>query len=124
MAVFSTHVLNAVDGRDAAGVGVAVYGLGGVGGDGERRLLVRGRSDGEGRMREEVAVGDFEGGEVCELVVGVGEYFAEAGVGVSSTLREAVVRFVIAETELQATYHIPLIISPYGYSVWCSQAQG
>lgn len=124
MAVFSTHVLNAVDGRDAAGVAVAVYGLGGVGGDGERRLLVRGRSDGEGRMREEVAVGDFEGGEVCELVVGVGEYFVEAGVEVSPTLREAVVRFVIAETELQATYHIPLIISPYGYSVWCSQAQG
>jgi 5-hydroxyisourate hydrolase len=55
---------------------------------------------------------------IYELVFYAAEYFRNAGIELPDPafLDEVVIRFGIAEP--QSHYHVPLLISPYGYSTY------
>ena len=117
MATLSTHVLDALQGAHAAGLQVTLLH---VHESGRRDVLLREVTDNGGRLRADVTVAEEDTGMTCELVLQLSTYFARAGnmkLGDMKTLQEAVVRFVM--TDPQGAYHIPLIIAPHSYTVWC-----
>jgi 5-hydroxyisourate hydrolase len=110
MARLSTHVLDTANGRPAAGMRVRLYVC-------EPRMLAKTvwtNADG----RTEVA-GDALTPGVYELVFSVADYFAQYGNAAGDAppfLGEVVVRFGVADGV--GNYHVPLLVSPYGYSTY------
>jgi 5-hydroxyisourate hydrolase len=102
MARVSTHVLDTAHGRPAAGMCVRLY-------DGQRQLIheITTNPDGRGGEPIEVPIG------VYELVFGVGAYFGAQG---TPFLGDVIVRFGIEDPA--AKYHVPLLVSPYGYTTY------
>jgi 5-hydroxyisourate hydrolase len=72
----------------------------------------------QGRTDAPLVMGDRLERGTYELTFHIGEYFRAAGIAVSDPpfLDHIVVRVGIADTN--ATYHIPLLISPYGYTTY------
>jgi 5-hydroxyisourate hydrolase len=102
----STHVLDTTRGRPAAGVAVRLDRY-----DGETwRHLTEAATDGDGRLHDLPA---WEAG-TYRLRFGTGPYFA--GQGVETFFPEVGVIFVI--TEPGEPHHVPLLLSPYGYSTY------
>lgn len=114
MARFSTHVLDTSRGKPAAGVVVALTFLDG----GERRLLATSVTNADGRTDAPLFAGDRLEVGVYELTFRVGDYFSRSSVAVSSPpfLSDIVVRVGVAEPT--GHYHVPLLLAPYGYSVY------
>jgi 5-hydroxyisourate hydrolase len=99
--VISTHVLDTMNGRPAAGIKVQLYR------DGE--LLADTVTDSDGRVKPLLA--DAQAG-VHEIVFSVAAYFGSTGV---PFLSDVVVRFGV---EAGRDYHVPLLVSPYGYTIY------
>ena len=110
MSAITTHVLDTALGRPAAGVHV----------DLERReqaswqTLGRGATDADGRLRtlipENAALAPGE----YRLVFDTEEYFTR--LHPSSFYRRITVEFTVAAGD--AHYHVPLLLSPFGYSTY------
>ncbi len=100
----STHVLDAVTGRPAAGVAVALERRTGPGWDG----VAERRTDADGR------VGELAG----ELAPGVYRlrFDVEAYHGPSAFYPEVTITFRIADEA--AHHHVPLLLSPFAYSTY------
>jgi 5-hydroxyisourate hydrolase len=96
MARLSTHVLDTAAGWPAPGIEVHLY-------DADRAHLKTVTTDNDGRalVHENLPAG------VYELVFCV---------SASDFLDQIVVRFTIAEG--QPKYHVPLLVSPYGYTTY------
>ncbi|WP_432485277.1 hydroxyisourate hydrolase [Kineococcus esterisolvens] len=102
MTSLSTHVLDAVTGTPATGVGLILTGPGG-------EVLASGTTDDDGRAR---LTGDLAPG-VHRLTFATGEWSATAG---RETFHpEVVVAFTVA---VQAHLHVPLLLSPFAYSTY------
>jgi 5-hydroxyisourate hydrolase len=109
----TTHVLDNASGRPAAGLKIALYRLAG----GERTLLKTAITNSDGRCDGPLLAGDeFQTGEY-ELEFKAGDYLRGAGVHLPSPafLDVVPIRFGLAE---HSHYHVPLLISPYGYSTY------
>ena len=119
MATLTTHVLDSVNGAHAAGVGVALYR---IESSGAKTTLFNAATDANGRLRQTLPPDAVAAGMTCELVFQVADYFAAqpAALGGTSILCEAVFRFSMPDPS--GAYHIPLMLSPSGYSVWYSQS--
>jgi len=109
MAGLSTHVLDTANGRPAAGMRVQLYACE------PRRLLETVTTNADGRTDEPLLAGAALTAGVYELVFGVADYFGLPG-GAVPFLGEVVVRFGVADAA--ANYHVPLLVSPYGYSTY------
>ena len=109
MARLSTHVLDTANGRPAAGMRVQLYVCE------PRRLVKTVTTNADGRTDEPLLAGDALAAGVYELVFGVADYFGLPG-GAVPFLGEVVVRFGVADAA--ANYHVPLLVSPYGYSTY------
>lgn len=112
MGALTTHVLDTTAGKPAAGVLVDLYRLGD---DAER--ISSALTDDDGRCPGPLLEGeDFASGEY-ELVFHAGDYFRTQGVDLSDPafLDHVVIRFGISE---DSHYHVPLLISPFGYSTY------
>jgi 5-hydroxyisourate hydrolase len=96
MARLSTHILDTAKGRPAAGVEVRLC-------DSSRQTLKTVTTDSDGRALVDE-----------NLVEGV--YELVFAVRASEFLEDVVVRFRIAEGD--ARYHVPLLISPFGYTTY------
>jgi 5-hydroxyisourate hydrolase len=94
----STHVLDTVTGRPAAGVAISLRR-----GD---ELIASAETDADGRA----TFGDVGTG-VFELEFAVGDYFGDA-----PFLDRVPLRFTIADAG--AHYHVPLLVSPWAYSTY------
>lgn len=109
----TTHVLDTASGKPAAGLAIGLYRL-----DGESRsLLKRVTTNADGRCDEALlAGGDFEVGQY-ELVFEAGDYLRSRGVAMPNPLFLDLIpiRFGLAEA---VHYHVPLLLSPYGYSTY------
>lgn len=72
----------------------------------------------DGRTDEPLLASERIETGVYELVFHAGDYFRAAGFDTSDPpfLDEIVVRFGIADPS--ATYHVPLLLSPYAYSTY------
>lgn len=110
----STHVLDTATGRPAAGVGVSLWRLNG----GARTLLVQAVTNADGRCDAPLLKGDDFRPGLYELVFAAGAYLRAGGAALSEPLflDEIPIRFGLADP--QAHYHVPLLLSPYGYSTY------
>jgi 5-hydroxyisourate hydrolase len=105
MARLSTHVLDTANGRPAAGMCIRLLTDG--------RLLKEATTNADGRTNEPLLSGDRIEPGVYELVFSVGDYF---GTAEGAFLADVVVRFGIADEF--GNYHVPLLVSPYGYTTY------
>ena len=109
----TTHVLDTARGCPAAGLRIVLYRI-----EGERRVPLGaavtnddGRTDGPILGQAEFAPGTYE------LEFHAGAYIAASGVeaGEPPFLDVIPIRFGLSEA---AHYHVPLLLSPYGYSTY------
>lgn len=106
----TTHVLDTAQGVPAGGLEIHLFRLD----DDTRYALKSTRTNNDGRCDAPLLEGDdFQSG-TYELVFHVGEYFRRKKA--PSFLDLVPVRFSILDTE--SHYHIPLLVSPFGYSTY------
>lgn len=105
-ATLSTHVLDTARGVPAAGVVVTLVRVVGV----RRDRIGSAMTNADGRTSEPLG-SHLEPG-VYELVFDVTSYFADA----ASFYDEISVRVVLDGS--RERYHVPLLLSPYGYSTY------
>lgn len=117
MATISSHVLNAVDGSHAAGVRVECFRLGD---DGPAEPVFSVTSAEDGRIAATADVDGADEGRVYELVFHVGEYFDRDGPAEEARIMPTIV-LRLRMPDPDARYHVPVIASPHGYSVWWSR---
>jgi 5-hydroxyisourate hydrolase len=111
MSAITTHVLDTAAGRPAAGVPVTLEARDDAG---VWREVGRGRTDADGRLRD-LLPADFALREgAYRLTFDTGTYFAARGV--EGFYTEVLVSFVVRDAG--AHYHVPLLLSPYGYSTY------
>ena len=111
MSAITTHVLDTAAGRPAAGVPVT---LESQTDDGGWRVVGRGATDGDGRLRD-ILPPDYvllEGS--YRLTFDAAGYFAAQGT--KGFYTEVSVAFVVRDAG--AHYHVPLLLSPYGYTTY------
>ena len=114
MARLTTHVLDTSRGTAARGVTIELH----VVADGVRRLVGTAVTDADGRTAAPLLSGDRIDPGIYELTFRVAEYFRREGVALPDPpfLGDVVVRVGLADAG--AHYHVPLLLSPYGYSTY------
>ena len=110
----TTHVLDTMAGRPAAGVAVALRRLAGD----AATPLTEALTDADGRLPAPLIEGEALAEGHYELLFRVGDYFRRQGIDLPEPpfLDVVSIRFGIADRT--AHYHVPLLISPYGYSTY------
>ncbi|HEV2818687.1 MAG TPA: hydroxyisourate hydrolase [Allosphingosinicella sp.] len=105
MNTLSTHVLDTMHGRPAAGLAVALSGPDGA--------ISRGTTNEDGRL----APAELPPGRYT-LRFAVADYFRGLGVALADPpfLDEVTVEFGVAADG--GHYHVPLLVSPYAYSTY------
>jgi 5-hydroxyisourate hydrolase len=114
LARLSTHVLDTARGAAASGLKLELHRI-----DGAMRVHCgSARTNSDGRTAEPLLAGDRIPTGNYELTFAAGEYFRGLGIALPDPpfLDEIVVRFGIADGA--ANYHVPLLLSPYGYSTY------
>jgi len=110
----SSHVLDTYHGRPAAGVTIELFEVG----KSARALLTQAVTNRDGRPeRPLIADGPLRIG-TYELLFHIGDYFRSCGVTRDARpfLDQVPVRFGISEPE--GHYHVPLVVTPWSYSVY------
>lgn len=114
MGQLTTHVLDTALGRPAAGMKVELYRLS----LDSRDLLAEAVTNADGRTEAPMLDGDAFRPGTYELVFRAGPYFDALASDLPSPkfLSDVPLRFGIADAA--AHYHVPLLISPFGYSTY------
>ena len=114
MARLSTHVLDTARGAPAAGLGLELHIVHGS----DRRAVTAAVTNNDGRTDAPLLTGDRIETGIYELTFHAAPYFQRLGVAVADPpfLGDVVIRFGIADP--QGHYHVPLLLSPYGYSTY------
>jgi 5-hydroxyisourate hydrolase len=113
-AKLTTHVLDTAQGRPARDVQIELWSLAGA----TRKLLKTVRTNADGRTDQPLLGPEAMQPGQYELVFYVGDYFA-AGLPSAPEipfLDRVPVRFGIANAS--ASYHVPLLCSPWAYSTY------
>jgi 5-hydroxyisourate hydrolase len=115
MTGLTTHVLDTALGKPAEGLAIGLYRI-----DGETRTLLKSfLTNADGRVDGgPILAGDAFAIGTYELLFHAGDYLRGSGAMLSAPafLDLVPIRFGIADTT--AHYHVPLLISPYGYSTY------
>ena len=112
MAALTTHVLDTMHGRPAAGLRIELYRLAG-----SRQRLVDVVTNDDGRCDAPLLHGEIMVRGEYELVFHVGDYFRATGATEDPPfLDEVPVRFAIADAA--SHYHVPLLVSPWSYTTY------
>jgi len=109
----TTHVLDTAKGTPAAGIKIALYAVSGN----SHRKIAETVTNADGRTDAPILPQDqFKPGSY-ELVFFAGDYLREEHGDLPDPLflDEVPIRFGMAE---EAHYHVPLLLSPYGYSTY------
>lgn len=108
----TTHVLDTARGVPAAGLVIELFR---IAADGRRKLAEMktnsdGRTDAPILPQAEFAPGEYE------LVFHAGDYLVRCGVVGALFLDLVPIRFGMSDAD--AHYHVPLLLSPFGYSTY------
>ena len=109
----TTHVLDTASGKPAAGLKIALYKVSGN----SHRKVKEVVTNADGRCDAPLLEGkDFQTGQY-ELVFFAGDYLRASGAALPDPafLDQIPIRFGMAE---DTHYHVPLLLSPYGYSTY------
>lgn len=114
MGRLTTHVLDTATGRPAAGLDIDLYRFNGD----QRHHLCRVTTNDDGRVDAPLMQGDAMSTGRFQLVFHAAAYLRAAGVSLPETpfLDEIVIAFGIDRADQH--YHVPLLLSPYGYSTY------
>lgn len=114
MGRLTTHVLDTAHGRPGAGLRLRLYRRGDV----QRAMLGEFVTNADGRCDAPLLMDDALQVGRYELEFDVGDYFAALDVALPAPpfLDVVVIAFGIADPA--AHYHVPLLLSPYGYSTY------
>ncbi len=110
----TTHVLDTMSGEPGAGIVVELFRV-----DGEQKeRLAQVSTDADGRSAAPLLQGRELGPGVYELRFHVGDYFRSHGVALAEPafLDVVPIRFGVADAARH--HHVPLLISPFGYSTY------
>jgi 5-hydroxyisourate hydrolase len=105
----TTHILDTAQGRPAGGVAVVLEQQGEAG----WIVVGGGTTDADGRLRT-LLEPDKLGAGNYRLIFETGAYFAQQGV--AGFYPQAIVVFAVREPSQH--YHVPLLLSPFGYSTY------
>jgi 5-hydroxyisourate hydrolase len=105
MSALTTHVLDIMRGRPAAGMKIELWSID------KKTLLKTVETNSDGRTDEPLLAADAMAAGTYELVFYVGDYFSE-----KKFLDRVPVRFAISDAA--AKYHVPLLVSPWSYSTY------
>jgi 5-hydroxyisourate hydrolase len=110
----STHVLDTARGIPARGIAVSLCRISGN----ERLAVGNAVTNADGRTDAPLLSGDEIPTAIYELTFQAGPYLADSGATLASPpfLGDIVIRFGVADAT--ASYHVPLLLSPYGYSTY------
>ncbi len=111
----TTHILDTATGRPAAGVKITLHA---IGADGQAQLVSTHVTNADGRCDQPILSGASLQTGVYELVFEIGDYFRASGTPLAEPafLDRIPIRFGLCDAG--AHYHVPLLVSPYGYSTY------
>jgi 5-hydroxyisourate hydrolase len=95
----STHVLDTAKGRPAAGVAITL--------ESDRGVIARGVTNGDGRLK---LTDDPPEAGTYRITFDTGSYVPDG------FFPRVVIEFIVREGATH--YHVPLLLSPYGYSTY------
>jgi 5-hydroxyisourate hydrolase len=115
LAGVTTHILDVTIGRPAQDVRVELYELEG---GSERRRIADVVTNTDGRTDKPLVTADQARAGRFELVFHVGDYFRSRRAELADPpfLDIVPIRFGVADAK--AHYHVPLIVSPWSYSIY------
>ena len=111
MATLSSHLLNSVDGTHANGVKVIINQ---INLSGEKIIFFETETDSGGRILKDFNLSENDCKCDYEMVCKTSDYFSEKKI-----VSEIIIKFRMEDPKKK--YHLPIIISPNGYSIWWSQ---
>ena len=111
MGKLTTHVLDTTHGCPAAGIAVRLY-------DGSGKLLREARTNADGRCDAPLLEGEALRAGRYRLEFEVGAYFRAAGPPAPEPPFLDVVPVAFAVADPDANYHVPLLVSPFGYGTY------
>ena len=111
MATLSSHLLNSVNGTHASGVKVIINQ---VNSSGEKVIFFESETDNGGRILKDFDLSKDDCNCDYEMVCKTSDYFSEKKI-----VSEIIIKFRMEDSKKK--YHLPIIISPNGYSIWWSQ---
>jgi 5-hydroxyisourate hydrolase len=110
MSRVTTHILDLTRGRPASGVEVTLE----AGAGGAYTLIGKGVTDADGRLRTLVPEGTNLQPGTFRITFATGTYFER--LGVETFYPEVSISFHIADATQH--YHVPLLVSPFGFSTY------
>jgi 5-hydroxyisourate hydrolase len=113
MGRLSTHVLDTAHGAGAHGIVIDLHSVRG----GERHPVASATTNGEGRTDQPLIAGSITPG-IYELTFHAGDYFRRSGVTLPNPPFLDVIVIRIGLSDPEGHYHVPLLLSPYGYSTY------
>lgn len=114
MGRLTTHVLDTAKGQPGQGIAIDVFQLV----DSERHHLSTVTTNSDGRCDSPILEGDaFTAGEY-ELVFHAGDYLRAQGVDAAEPRFLDVIPLRFGVADASQHYHVPLLLSPYGYSTY------
>ena len=110
----TTHVLDTASGKPAAGLSIALYAL-----QGDARSLIKSVStNDDGRCDAPLLEGESMSTGHYEIVFHAGDYLRQIGVSLPEPAFLDIIPIRFGISDADAHYHVPLLISPYGYSTY------
>lgn len=110
----TTHVLDTARGCPAQGLKIALYRVS----DNSHQKLVEMQTNADGRTDSPILPQDkFQNG-TYELIFFAGDYLRATGQAEADPLFLDQVPIRFGMSDPQAHYHVPLLLSPYGYSTY------
>ena len=111
MATLSSHLLNSVDGTHANGVKVIINQ---INLSGDKITFFETETDSGGRILKDFNLSEDDCNCDYEMICKTSDYFSKKKI-----VSEIIIKFRMEDPKKK--YHLPIIISPNGYSIWWSQ---
>ena len=111
MATLSSHLLNSINGTHASGVKVIINQ---INSSGEKVIFFESETDNGGRILKDFDLSTNDCNCDYEMICKTADYFSEKKI-----VSEIIIKFRMEDPKKK--YHLPIIISPNGYSIWWSQ---
>ena len=111
MATLSSHLLNSVDGTHASGVKVIIHQ---INSSGDKVIFFETETDDGGRILKDFELSNDDCNCDYEMIYKTADYFSEKKI-----VSEITIKFRMNDPKKK--YHLPIIISPNGYSIWWSR---
>jgi len=111
MATLSSHLLNSVNGTHASGIKIIINQ---INSSGIKKMFFKTETDDGGRILKEFELSKEDCSCEYEMICKTAEYFSEKKI-----VSEIIIKFKMEDPSKK--YHLPIMISPNGYSIWWSE---